>query len=530
MLRFAADGFDSHHATLLMAYLLQTRRVSTQISALAAFQAALTFLAETDLASVCCDFTKTEITKATTDPIFNACLLFPLFDQSSENKVSLNVFWRLGKSTLLSLRSEAAISLRELQYNQDSCFQHLFMQRRSFFERHDIFFHFTMSSSIDAEISRSLVDETDPVLAGVLKQEENATLDRTAAQYFPDKVVDYATKALGDRVLFASTSVRCILVSPTGAKEEYHHVANFPSWRLGNAKGESSLEESKVQWIVSVGLILNKEKAMRRVERGPSAVTDSADVVQAFRDFWGPQKCQLRRFQDGAIIDAVVWDLDSSLLSTSSLVGDPAKRVQSSPLRADRVVDVVMRYIIGRYLPSVGGRDGQSLFCNLSSQLEDFCNHVLITPSNRLVNKNVSQELNQSLPTQDEHDPDTLTRHAVQALDQLRGLLTSQIKNLPLSFESLMAVTPELRYTSLVPVRPHPILLGKEAVKKHAGDVISLLCTPLRVLAKMESSGKWPRDAEAVAKCKTAFLLKTRTELRKQFEVTQARTIKYTIF
>lgn len=512
MLRFTADGFDSHHATLLMAYLLQTRRISTQISALAAFQAALTFLAETDLTSVCCDFTKTEITKATTEPIFNACLLFPLFDQSSENKVSFNVFWRLGKSTLLLLKSEAAISLRELQYNQDSCFQHLFMQRRSFFERHDIFFHFTMSSSIDAKASKSLIDETDPVLANVLKQEENATLDRTAAQYFPDKVVDYATKALGDRVLFASTSVRCILVSPTGAKEEYHHVANFPSWRLDNAKGESSVEESRVEWIVSVGLILNKEKAMRRVERGPSAVTDSADAGQEFRDFWGSQKCQLRRFQDGAIIDAVVWDLDTSLLSTSSLVGDPAKRVKTSVLRADRVVDVVMRYIIGRYLPSIGGRDGQSLYCNLSSQLEDFCHHVLITPSTRLVNNN-------PLSTQDENDPDTLTRHAVQALDQLRGLLTSQIKNLPLSFESLMAVTPELRYTSVVPVRPHPILLGKEAVKKHAGNVISLLCTPIRVLAKMESSGKWPRNAEAVAKCKTAFLLKTRTELKKQFEV-----------
>lgn len=521
MLRFAADGFDSHHATLLMAYLLQTRRVTTQISALSAFQAALTFLAETDLSTARCDFTTTEIAKAATntEPIFNASLLFPLFDQSSENNVSVNVFWRLGKSTLLTLRSEAAISLRELQYNQDSCFQHLFMQRRSFFERHDIFFHFTMDSVIDAEAFKSSIDESDPVQANMAKQVENAVLDRTALQYFPDKVVEYATKALGDRALLVTTSVRCILVAPTGAKEEFHHVANFPSWRQEHAKEESSpLEQgATVQWIVSVGVIMNKEKAMRRVERGPSTGTDSADAAQAFRDFWGPQKCQLRRFQDGAIIDAVVWDLETSSLATSSLVGDPTKRILSTPLRADRVVDVVMRYIIGRYLPSVSGSDGQYLYCNLSSQIEDFCHHVLISPTPRAVNRNPS------LSNQGESDPDTLTRHAVQALDQLRGLLTSQLKNLPLSFESLMAVTPELRYTAVIPVRPHPILLGKDALKAHAGDVISLLCSPLRVFAKMESSGKWPQDAEAVAKCKTAFLLKTRAELKKQFEVIRRR-------
>ena len=62
--------------------------------------------------------------------------------------------------------------------------------------------------------------------------------------------------------------MRCILVAPTGAKEEFHHVANFPTWRQEHAKEESSpLEQgATVQWIVSVGVIMNKEKAMRRVE------------------------------------------------------------------------------------------------------------------------------------------------------------------------------------------------------------------------------------------------------------------------
>lgn len=501
-----------------MAYLLQTRRVSTQVSALSAFQAALTFLAETDLASSVCDFTKVEVGKVTGPRVFNATLLLPLADKSNPSNVPFNVFWRLSLSTLSSLRSEAVTSLRELQYNQESCFQHLFMQRRSFFERHDIYFHFKMNNDIDVHSARSFAEseEEDVFLMDILKQLENASLDRTAVQYLPDRVVEFSSKALGNRALSVTTFARCLLVSSSADEQEFSHVSNFPSWSLAAASSRENGEVAfQVKWVVSIGITLNKEKALRRVERGPSPATESAEAVQAFRSFWGSHKCQLRRFQDGAIIDAVVWDLDNSLLSKTLIVDDPFKRTKQSGYKPDRVVDTVLRYALGRFFPSICGTEGESLCSTLSAQLEDFCQYSLLAPPVTIGKQMPKEEILQ------ESDADTLTRHAVQALDQLRSVLTSQLKNLPLTFESLSAVTPELRYTALIPVRPHPILLGREALKKHAGETISLLGTPLRILAKLESSGKWPPDVEAVAKCKTAFLLKTRSEMKKQFDVSQ---------
>lgn len=45
--------------------------------------------------------------------------------------------------------------------------------------------------------------------------------------------------------------------------------------------------------------------ALRTLDMGPPA--DKADAAKAFRAFWG-NKAELRRFQDGAITEAVVWE------------------------------------------------------------------------------------------------------------------------------------------------------------------------------------------------------------------------------
>ena len=106
------------------------------------------------------------------------------------------------------------------------------------------------------------------------------------------------------------------------------------------------------------------------------------------------------------------------------------------------------------------------------------------------------------------------------------------------TFENLSAVSPELRYTSMYPCAAHPIVLAcngesKEAVEKatkrmlkqHATKTLSLLAPPLRVLVQVESSGKWPLEAEAIRKTKIALLLKTRTELKSQLQVTNGSCI-----
>lgn len=45
--------------------------------------------------------------------------------------------------------------------------------------------------------------------------------------------------------------------------------------------------------------------ALRTLDMGPPA--DKAEPARAFRAFWG-EKAELRRFQDGSITEAVVWE------------------------------------------------------------------------------------------------------------------------------------------------------------------------------------------------------------------------------
>lgn len=58
---------------------------------------------------------------------------------------------------------------------------------------------------------------------------------------------------------------------------------------------------------MKIGLILDPENMLENIEKGPSADTDEA---KEFRKFWG-EKSELRRFQDGMILEAVHWGAKS---------------------------------------------------------------------------------------------------------------------------------------------------------------------------------------------------------------------------
>lgn len=55
---------------------------------------------------------------------------------------------------------------------------------------------------------------------------------------------------------------------------------------------------------MTLGLLLDTDHAFSILTMGPPA--DSSEAKE-FREFWG-EKAELRRFQDGAINEAVVWE------------------------------------------------------------------------------------------------------------------------------------------------------------------------------------------------------------------------------
>lgn len=58
---------------------------------------------------------------------------------------------------------------------------------------------------------------------------------------------------------------------------------------------------------ITINLLIDAEAAHNVLERGPPADDPTA---QSFRNFWG-EKSNLRRFMDGAICEAVVWEANS---------------------------------------------------------------------------------------------------------------------------------------------------------------------------------------------------------------------------
>lgn len=454
--RFDVDSMDSHTASVLVAYLIQSRRIGLQTTALGAFLIVLKLLADTDFNKTSLDFSSIDAL-STTSNVFCATLNHPIVNQFKES-IDYNAFWRLSKSALGDLNEEAKETLRILQSGDESSFQQSFLTSKTFFDRNDLFFNIpvqTIAESTSSENSEEL---------------DNGLCDLIFWQYVNINCLRLLETALGDRVSSIRTSVR-------HNSEDNNNNNSQLSVHKSLGKG----------WEIVVGLVINLERASNRIDRGPSA--EDSEAVSKFRSFWG-NKSQLRRFNDGSIVEAVLWGDDN----TSGGGG----------IRAEAIIEDIVRFILGRHIPHICGSTGSSVHWNtlrLQSALPSY------------TKKNHSDaRLND--------DADSQTRHAVEALDSLRGILTSDLKGMPINIDTLSGISSSLRYTSVVSPISHPIVEGgKSFLKRFYGSQISLLVTPLVIVGVLESSGKWPTQEEAVEKLKSALLLRLSKLTMEQFKI-----------
>jgi U3 small nucleolar RNA-associated protein 22 len=494
-LRFGFDCMDSHSATLLVAYLVQTKRITTQMTALAAFTLALKILTDNDLKSSQFSFTNTAIVQssaaaadASGEPVWAMTLLYPVFDTSAgtEKQYDFNVMWRVSPSCLSDLCAEAKHTLRLLQTGRsDESFRRVFMTKSSFFDRHDIFFHLPFDDQClrntllagGKQGKGQLADTENGDLADERRSElDYALTDAVHWQFVSGRAVEIATRALGNR----ATAVRAMVSSDKieasgGAGSSAHSGVFFPSCGV-----------EAERWVVTIGVVLSRQHGQRRIERGPSSEEEAA--VAEFRKFWGPNKSHMRRFQDGSIIESVVWE-------------EALQRPGYVP-RGERIADEILRHIFARHLPACCGEHSEQVHSK-TTQLE---NRML--PAGGV-----------STASADPEDADSLTRKAIEYLDQLRTALISTLKDqLPLVVTSVTGTAAALRYTGLTPPKPHP-LLQDNFLQKFAGKQISLLSSPLAVCVQVEGGGKWPKDAGAILKLKLAFLLRLADVLHAKLSV-----------
>lgn len=218
--------------------------------------------------------------------------------------------------------------------------------------------------------------------------------------------------------------------------------------------------------------------------------------VEAFQTLWG-DKAELRRFKDGTILDCVLWGQGST--------GVP---------KGDMITEEIIRHIMKTHLPFHS--DHGKRVVTVSNRLQGI---LPSGPPDYIKSAGEDATISWDYPSAN-YDATTLFRKAVEALDHLRGLVTSNIKDMPLVIDSLSASSSNLRYTAFLPPVAHPLVDGsKTALNAYAGSVVSRIVAPLHVIASLQRSSKWPNELTAVRNIKSALALRLSQCLLQQFQV-----------
>lgn len=274
------------------------------------------------------------------------------------------------------------------------------------------------------------------------------------------KAAEVATKALGDR----ATLVRVIYRSAAATKDVAKKLK----------KGGTAFVPGRQYALV--GARVNPTVALRGVDIGPAA--DSGPAAAQFRTFWG-EKSELRRFQDGRISEAVVWE--------------------TSPSQRHVIVDDVVRYAVQRHLPAG--------------------THVAIC----------SGAVDGALRRRHgSPDADVAAVRLCEAAVVRLGKRLRTLDGLTLKIVGTQPLAPVLRHAAAFPPQPH-LLAGAAHADVFDPDSESIpRCLPaVEILCQLEGSGKWPDGPAAFAKMKAAVGVELAQTLQSGFGIEASASEDY---
>ncbi|KAL5259520.1 hypothetical protein ACHWQZ_G009838 [Mnemiopsis leidyi] len=271
----------------------------------------------------------------------------------------------------------------------------------------------------------------------------DATLPDCSLQYcgvqfrgFIDHIKDILCKAYGDRV-----------------KEIKIEYELSEPWSRKSAPNRPEL--------VLIGLSIEQSNWTRVVDRGPSADTVEA---KTFKEFWG-DKSNLRRFQDGSIVQAVVWN------------GKSAQERRS-------ILTQITQHTLNRH----AGVASDSV-------------QELKFESGKIVGREYY-----------EGDGEEQAQKIIKTFSELSKILRKCSK-IPLTITSVLGVSPVLRNTDLFPQAEYQV----ERARKETGLDFNKPSPPFvkahEIVCHFELSGKWPEDVRGILRLKAAFYLALKEEL-----------------
>ncbi|MCJ1285761.1 hypothetical protein MMC26_005102 [Xylographa opegraphella] len=242
-----------------------------------------------------------------------------------------------------------------------------------------------------------------------------------------------------ERLLHYCTKLYTALSTGLGDRVRliYPKTLAFSPWTVSLSRPEPADIQN-----IEIGILVNPNEAGRAVDRGPSA--EDKKAATAFQKFWG-EKAELRRFQDGSILESLTWTEKGQLRS---------------------ILQQIVLYIINRHFDVEAANTLQFI-------ADDF---DPLLPENRA-----------SLMS-----PLTLFQPSMAAFETLAKQIRD-LEGLPLQIRQVSAACADLRYSSIIP----GTLKGNQGPEQ-----------PMEIIVQFEGSNRWPEDITAIQVTKIAFSLK----------------------
>uniref|UniRef100_A0AAQ5XVI0 Nucleolar protein 6 n=1 Tax=Amphiprion ocellaris TaxID=80972 RepID=A0AAQ5XVI0_AMPOC len=414
--------FNGFLASMLMAYLLTTHRISNTMTAYQLLRNSLNFLASTDLTVNGISLARDADSTAPTLAEFHSAFQVVFVDPSGH----LNMCADMTACTYMQLQHEASVSMQFWDNPTVDGFHSLLMTPKPMIRTSDHVFQYLVklqSSCKKLNLLSELMDHSGNYV-------------HTALPF----ILSLLQRGLDQRIQLLT-----------------HSLSPDPEWSV-----ESEAPKYKAQPPLSFGLLFRPELAASVLERGPPA--DSPKAAE-FRQLWG-LRSELRRFQDGAITEAVLWD-------------------------------------------------GESM-CQKRLVPKQIITHLL----------QLYHSFNPCFALQVPSTGEEKSLAVVQSYDDLSRKLW-RLEGLPLSITAVQGAHPALRYTQVFPPKPLKMdysFFDKEktcrSLVPKEGKPCPAYITPITVICHMEGSGKWPHDRLAIRHIRAAFHIQLGELLRKHHKYT----------
>lgn len=430
--------FSGFLASMLVAYLLSKHKINSMMSAYQVLRNVLQFLATTDLTES--GITLAKGTDSTVPALseFHDAFQVVFVDPSGH----VNLCGDMTASKYRQVQHEARLSMQVWDNPKLDGFHALLMTPKPLVRTFDHIFHLPAVVKLQAackkmELLSELMDHAGNYVAAALPF-----------------IMSLLQRGLGDRVRLLA-----------------HSLPQSPEWTI-----DSEPPKHKDKGLLSFGLLLNPEFSTNTLERGPPA--DSAQALE-FRKLWG-ERAELRRFQDGSICEAVVWQGGSAF----------QKRL---------IPEQIIKHLL-----QLHANIPESSVCYMGALLDEV---IKVVREGGSTGEEASVQV-------------------IQSYDDLSRKLWN-LDGLPLTVTSVQGAHPALRYTQVFPPVPMKPDYSFFRVEKSHRSLLPLEGKPcpayvpaIKVICHMEGSGKWPQDREAIRHIKAAFHIRLGELLGQQHRLT----------